>query len=437
MRKIFRPWTRYAKVNPNFFEIDNLLELKKIVTTQKKMLIYGNGRSYGDVCLNKKNMASMKNFNKIIFFDKRQGIIEAESGILLKDLLPEILLHNWFLAVTPGTKYVTLGGMVSNNIHGKNIKKNFFSDYILSISLMNSDGNILRCSKKNNKELFNATIGGLGLTGVILSVEFKLRKIKNNYLVKKNIFFKDIQNVNNKECLNQNYDYNITWINSFSSKNKISGIHFYAKHSPEPLKSKIIYKYIEREINYVYKFFFRIFNNYFLYRFVNIFFVIYHKYILRSTCDIDEFFYPQDKFLNWNLLYQKKNFLEFHLFIKKDSLTHFLNDFFIFCKKNLIYSNLIVLKRFKTLDHVNDYLSNFDGYSLSFDFKNHNTKILKNFFLIKSRKYKYFFYFAKDLFGSNKCFFERKKFNKFKSRIVKFNKYKKFSSLLSDRYKIT
>lgn len=154
MKKIFTSWTRYKKVYSNYFEVKSLLELKRVVKTQKKVLIVGNCRSYGDVCLNKVSMVSMKNFNRIIFFDNKKGIIEVESGALLKDLLPKILLHKWFLAVTPGTKYVTVGGMVSNNIHGKNIRNNFFSDYILSITLMNSDGNILICNKKKIKNFF-------------------------------------------------------------------------------------------------------------------------------------------------------------------------------------------------------------------------------------------------------------------------------------------
>lgn len=136
------------------------------------------------------------------------------------------------------------------------------------------------------------------------------------------------------------------------------------------------------------------------------------------------------------MLYSKKNFLEFHLFIEKEYLLNFLNDFFDFCKKNSFYSTLIVLKKFDIKDHINDYLCNFDGYSLSFDFNNNVSK-LKNFFLIKSYKYKYFFYFAKDLFGTKKSFFNKEKFNKFRIRINKFNKYKKFSSILSDRYQIT
>lgn len=437
MKKILSSWTGYTKVYPNYFEVKSLSELKRVVTTQKKILIVGNCRSYGDVCLNKVSMVSMKNFNKIIFFDNKKGIIEVESGALLKDLLPKILLHKWFPAVTPGTKYVTVGGMVSNNIHGKNIRNNFFSDYILSITLMNSDGNILICNKKKNKELFQATVGGLGLTGVIISVIFKLKKIKNTNLERKNIYFQTLDNINNIKYINKDYDYNITWINSFSTKYKISGIHFFAKHTNLPNKSAIIYKLKERKINFIHRIVFKILDNYLLYRFVNILFIFYHKFVLGKVVNLDKFFYPQDKYLNWNLLYSKKNFLEFHLFIEKEYLLNFLNDFFDFCKQNSFYSTLIVLKKFNLKDHINDYLCNFDGYSLSFDFNNSNVSKLKNFFLIKSYKYKYFFYFAKDLFGTKKSFFNKEKFNKFRIRINKFNKYKKFSSILSDRYQIT
>jgi len=436
VKKIFTSWTRYTKVYPNYYEVNNLSELRRIVKTQKKILIVGNCRSYGDVCLNKVFMVSMKNFNRIIFFDKKKGIIEVESGLLLKDLLPEILLYKWFPPVTPGTKYVTIGGMVSNNIHGKNRRNNFFSDHILSITLMNSDGNILICTKKKNKELFQATVGGLGLTGVIISIIFKLKKIKNTNLERKNIYFQTLDDIHDIDDINKDYNYNVTWINSFSKKNKISGIHFFAKHDNSPNKLVIIYKPKEKKINFIHKILFKIFDNCYLYRFVNFFFIFYHKFFLGKMVNIEDFFYPQDKYLNWNLLYPKKKFLEFHIFIEKNNLLNFLNDFFDFCEKNSFYSTLIVLKKFNIKDHINDYFHNFDGYSLSLDFNNNSFK-LKNFFLIKSYKYKYFFYFAKDLFGTKKSFFKRQKFNEFASRINKINKYKKFSSILSDRYQIT
>ena len=106
----------------------------------------------------------------------------------MSELLPIILKNNFFLPVTSGTKFVTLGGMVANNIHGKNVVKNYFSDYIISIKLINNSGKLINCSKKNNKKLFDLTTGGIGLTGTILSVKFKLKNIFNKTYQKKYLF---------------------------------------------------------------------------------------------------------------------------------------------------------------------------------------------------------------------------------------------------------
>ena len=121
--KVFTNWGRNIHINPKRFSPKNYSELKNIIN-KKSFIVHGNQRSYGDTCLNKNLVVSMKNFNQIKYFDKKNGIIEIESGMILKDLLPIIIEKNWFIPVTPGTKYVSLGGMIANNVHGKNIYRN-------------------------------------------------------------------------------------------------------------------------------------------------------------------------------------------------------------------------------------------------------------------------------------------------------------------------
>ena len=140
-------WGRNKSVKTNLFYPKNLKDLKNFLINNKHYLPFGNGRSYGDVCLNNKNLISMQKFSKILNFDKKNGIIEVESGKLLADLLPLIIKEKWFMPVTPGSKYISLGGMLANNVHGKNVKKNYFSDYVISFNLINSNGKLVFCSK--------------------------------------------------------------------------------------------------------------------------------------------------------------------------------------------------------------------------------------------------------------------------------------------------
>ena len=158
MKKKITSWTRFRYVNPKVFIPNTIDDLKKIISKSKSILIFGNCRSYSDVCLNNKAMVSMKKFKKINYFNKKKGIIETQSGILLKELIPYIVKFKWFIPVSPGTKYVSIGGMISNNIHGKNIKKNFFYDYVVSIKIMLSNGKIVSCSKKRNSQLIKINV---------------------------------------------------------------------------------------------------------------------------------------------------------------------------------------------------------------------------------------------------------------------------------------
>ena len=120
--KKFNNWGRNIHIIPKRLSPKNYNELKKIIN-KKSFIVHGNQRSYGDVCLNKDLMVSMTNFNQIKYFDEKKGIIELESGMLLKDLLPIIIKKGWFIPVTPGTKHVSFGGMIANNVHGKKTQK--------------------------------------------------------------------------------------------------------------------------------------------------------------------------------------------------------------------------------------------------------------------------------------------------------------------------
>lgn len=428
-------WGNYKKVKTNLIYPKDKKSLIKLIKQKKELLTFGNGRSYGDVCLNKKNLISLRNFKRIISFDKKKGIIDVESGILMSELLPIILKNNFFLPVTSGTKFVTLGGMVANNIHGKNVVKNYFSDYIISIKLINNSGKLINCSKKNNKKLFDLTTGGIGLTGTILSVKFKLKKIYSTKLIKKNIYFRNLNNLYDFDKLKSKYDYSVTWIDSFSSPESIRGIHFFAKHILKK-KEDINFKIKKNYINFLHKFVFKIFNNFYLFRFVNIVFFLSHYLNPIKKVQFEKFFYIQDKYYDWNKIYGDEGFVEVHILIPKKKAISFLKSFFEFCKRNKIYSNLIVLKRLK---HKKKFI-NFagDGLAFSADFTiNKNYSDIKSFFLNNAHKYNYIFYTAKDSIFSKKNFKFDKNFIKFKKEIKKINKNNKISSLLSDRTGIT
>src|SRR3954465_159355 len=139
-------------------------------TDNAPYLCFGLGRSYGDVCLNEGGRLIVTDaLDRVISFDRSSGILRAEAGLSIDRLLRVIVPQGWFVPVTPGTKFVTLGGAVANDVHGKNHETaGCFGSHVSKIGLALSSGDVLTLSPRENAALFEATIGGLGLTGMIL-----------------------------------------------------------------------------------------------------------------------------------------------------------------------------------------------------------------------------------------------------------------------------
>lgn len=146
---------------------------------QPPLLAYGRGRSYGDVCLNDGGvLLDTRGLDRFIAFDRASGRLRCEAGATLARILSLALPAGWFLPVTPGTRWVSLGGAIANDVHGKNHHRaGSFGRHVLALELARSDGSRLRCSAAENPELFRATIGGLGLTGLITWAEIQLRRV--------------------------------------------------------------------------------------------------------------------------------------------------------------------------------------------------------------------------------------------------------------------
>ena len=143
------------------------------------MLPFGNGRSYGDVCLNGGgSLLLTRGLDRFISLDPVLGIVECEAGVLLSEIIELVLPLGWFPAVTPGTALVTVGGAIANDVHGKNHHRTgSFGHHLIEFELQRSDGRILRCTPDRNQEWFCATIGGLGLTGLIRKARLQLRSV--------------------------------------------------------------------------------------------------------------------------------------------------------------------------------------------------------------------------------------------------------------------
>jgi len=180
----YESWGRYPKADHKVHKLQWRSDPLDFNQFSNPVLAYGRGRSYGDSCLNDEGvLLDTSNLKHFIHFDHESGILECESGVSFSEILDFIVPRGWFLPVVPGTRHISLGGAIANDIHGKNHhRRGSFGGYVISFELIRSDQEVYHCSAESNPGLYQATIGGLGLTGLILSAKVRLIPIKSAYL---------------------------------------------------------------------------------------------------------------------------------------------------------------------------------------------------------------------------------------------------------------
>jgi FAD/FMN-containing dehydrogenase len=157
-------------------------------------LAQGNARSYGDVCLNPGGrLWRATSLDRFIDFDPASGRLRCEAGVLLRDIQRMSLAHGWLLPVTPGTQMITVGGAIANDVHGKNHHVlGSFGDHVLGLRLARTDGRVIECGPALQPEWFAATVGGMGLTGVVYEAELQLRRVAGPWLVTDTVPYRNL-----------------------------------------------------------------------------------------------------------------------------------------------------------------------------------------------------------------------------------------------------
>ncbi len=204
-------------------------------------LPFGLGHSLGDCCLNDGNaLLTTRNLNRIISFDDKTGHLTAEAGITFDEIQRMSIPKGWFLPVTPGTRYVTLGGAIGNDVHGKNHHwAGTFGHHVVRFELRRSDGSTLICSPQENPDWFRATIGGLGLTGLILWAEIQMKPIVNSLIDSEVIRYGDVDEFYalNDESVKK-FEYTVAWVDTLSNKGLGRGLFIRGNHNKDPKRTE-------------------------------------------------------------------------------------------------------------------------------------------------------------------------------------------------------
>ena len=362
-KRNYSGWGNYKKKKIQIFEIDSQSQILKIIKS-KSILPIGMSRSYGDSSLSK-YLLRMTNLNRVIFFDTKKGVIEVEAGITINQLLKIIIPSGWFVPVTPGTSYVTVGGCIASDVHGKNHHiDGTFSEFIDSIKIILGNSEIINISKKKYSDLFHATCGGMGLTGVIISAKIYLKKIHGILINRRSIKTKNLDGL--IEFFSRNNDeYNVAWLNtSVNSSNFKRGIFYSGFHSE--LGELNRFKVPDRKLSYPFKHDFCLVNGIN----INIFNFFYMNFAQNNInqISINKFFYPLDSISNWNMMYGKLGFIQFQFVIPEKNVLENLNLILDKIKQSGSNSFLSVLKKFGPQNK--NYLSfPIKGFTLTLDFR--------------------------------------------------------------------
>ncbi|MBV5317437.1 MAG: FAD-binding oxidoreductase [Desulfobulbaceae bacterium] len=356
-------WGQYPVIDTKVI-LPNAVLAQKLVL-ESSVIPFGNGRSYGDSAL-APNIVPMLSNDRFLNFAEESGLLTCESGVLLADIIEIFVPRGWFLKVTPGTKLITVGGAIASDVHGKNHHvEGCFSACVQEFTLMLADGAIVRCSREENQELFHATCGGMGLTGIILEVSFSLKRIKSKHIDQTTIKTGNLEETFAAFEAYKNFPYSVAWIDCLAKKADIGRcllmVGDFANDGNLNYKAK-------KNVSIPFEFPGFALNNLSVRAFNWLYYGKVRKRVTQSQVDIDSFFYPLDALDHWYRIYGKGGFTQYQFILPKEKSLIGLKEILEQISSSGKGSFLAVLKLYGPANE--NYISfPMEGYSLALDFK--------------------------------------------------------------------
>jgi FAD/FMN-containing dehydrogenase len=348
-------WGRYPVVSCHVFRPEKRSEVAATLASglQPSYIARGLGRSYGDASLNEgAGVIWHARLNRFLSFESASGVLECEAGVSLAEILQYFLPRGWFLPVTPGTKFVTVGGAIAADIHGKNHHKDgAFSNFVLDLRLLVPTGEVLVCSPTAHSEIYWATVGGMGLTGVILSARIRLRRVDSAYVF---VDFHKAPNLDDAlatmEDSDERYEYSVAWIDALATGKTMGrsilmrGNHAAAAELPgrvspalaTPIRPKwdLLIDFPSWALNRL------------IVKAFNTVYYAGHRTVPSQLVTFEKFFYPLDAVNQWNRMYGKKGFVQYQIALPQESGREGMRFILDRLARSGRASFLAVLKRF-------------------------------------------------------------------------------------------
>jgi len=368
-------WGQYPIIKANTLQAHSKRKVSEILQTfnntqnispqSTHLIARGLGRSYGDSALSP-NILQTNHLNHFIEFNSETGNITCSAGISFAEILELFVPRGWFLPVTPGTKFITVGGAVASDVHGKNHHiDGSFSQHVSSLKIALASGEIVTCSLNDKPELFLATCGGMGLTGVIVQVSFKLIPIKSAYISEQTYKTANLAETLEQFEAHEASTYSVAWIDCLATGEQLGrSLLMLGEHSSEgELKAHQTSK-ISVPVNMPSL----LLNPFSVQAFNTLYYSKQTKSHSTRNVHYEPFFYPLDSINNWNRLYGKNGFTQYQFVLPKSAGLQGVTEVLKAIAKSKRGSFLAVLKAFGKGN--DNYLSfPMEGYTLALDFK--------------------------------------------------------------------
>lgn len=360
-------WGNFPSVQADLLAPTGTTELQSFLQSRDlagKIICRGGGRSYGDSALNDRVLSS-RYLDHFLELDSEKGTVRCGSGVSLQQLLEVVIPHGLFPTVLPGTKQVSVGGAIAADIHGKNHHVDgSFCDHVTALTLMQADGRVVECSPTENPELFHATCGGMGLTGIIVDATILLSRVSSVSITTRKYTASNLDHC--LELLDQHNEakYVVAWLDCLAQDEDLGrSIVHVGEHNDDGnldlvrrFKASMPFNTPGFLLN---KFSMTMFNK--------AYFNLEKRKAETFTQSYEQFFFPLDSIGNWNRLYGSKGFLQYQ-FVVPTNAKEALKEILVRVSESGQGSFLSVLKRFGP---ANKNLLSFpdEGYTLTLDFR--------------------------------------------------------------------
>jgi decaprenylphospho-beta-D-ribofuranose 2-oxidase len=316
-------WGRHPRVSTTSLSVTSPLDATCWVRDERLASIIprGLGRAYGDCAVDDRGaVICTTSWDGMLSWDPQRKILECEAGVSLADIIETFLPQGCFLPTTPGTKFVTVGGAIAADIHGKNHHRvGSFGEFVEDLRLLSASGEVVRCSREENADLFFATLGGMGLTGVILSARFRLVPVGSAFVTVDYRRTGDLsQTLSAFDSDDDRYEHSVAWVDCLATGSSLGrgvvmqGNWAAAADVPPPALDNPLARRRKRvttvpfvpPVSPLQRWTVAAFNSCFYWKHND----------CRQTVDLETFFYPLDAVQHWNRLYGPRGFIQYQAF---------------------------------------------------------------------------------------------------------------------------